>query len=55
MLGDVAGTFEVPGVAYDEYGFEALIGHYFVGFGDVFFGGLGGSFYVNLVWENAIF
>ena len=55
MFGDIAGAFEVPWIADDEGGFEALLLHYFVGFDDVFFGGLGGSFDMDLVLEDAIF
>lgn len=55
MLGDVAGALEVPRVADDKGVFEALLLHYFVGFDDVFFGGLGGFFNMDLVREDAIF
>ena len=55
MFSDVAGSLEVPGVADDKSGFEALLLHYFVGLNDIFLSGLGGFFNVNLVREDAIF
>ncbi len=51
----VAGALEVPGIADDEGGVEALLLHYFVGFGDVLLGGLGGGFYVDLVGLDSVF
>ena len=41
MVGDLAGAFEVPGIAYDEGGVEAFLLHDFFGFDDIFLGGLG--------------
>lgn len=55
MFGDVAGAFEVPGIANDEGGVEALLLHYFVCFGNIFLGGLRVFFDMNLVREDSVF